>query len=546
VAARRPPWTTVGDFAIVRRMGARLRLPSPSLTPLAFALLLATGCDKLTGGDEEKKEGADTPAKTADEPTKQPDDAATKKPEDDAAKEPAGDGGPDDATKQAEEAAKQAEAARLAAEAAAKKAEDDAKTRPVTLSGIQVKPAGGFFGGSGMLEITAKAKLNQALGNSTYVHLKSLCKKDDLVVSDVGYLNAHYTKPLEQYAVGEEADVSGNLYTQGLKSSLSPCQLEFRVGGMLGGISVDVGKACWDGTTVTDGACEPVLAPVAMSGATLPVEVQQLDVARGGGMGSATVLDLSYLLRINEVQGNDVRLTYKTTCRAGGKAFVDLGQGNLSPGAFSYESGETVARSASLYWSSAFELTEAPNDCDITTSLWKTRPGTFGEYEEIRIKDSCFKSDKLVEGRCDPAAPPAPAPAPLEADSLTVDDVRLELTEPYGMTGKLQLKIQADLTMAKRVTQNDGVTAKVSCKAGKENRVESAYLFGTELYYLEPGETTRMTANAFGSPALDAKPKTCKVEFFGGPRFSPSGSDGVSLGAFCLKKDKVTAGAKGC
>jgi hypothetical protein len=76
--------------------------------------------------------------------------------------------------------------------------------------------------------------------------------------------------------------------------------------------------------------------------------------------------------------------------------------------------------------------------------------------------------------------------------------------------------------------------------------VESAYLFGTELYYLEPGETTRMTASAFGSPALDAKPKSCKVEFFGGPRFSPTGAEGVSLGAFCLKKDKVTKGAKGC
>jgi len=85
---------------------------------------------------------------------------------------------------------------------------------------------------------------------------------------------------------------------------------------------------------------------------------------------------------------------------------------------------------------------------------------------------------------------------------------------------------------------------KVSCKAGKENRVESAYLFGPELYYLQAGETARMTASAFGSDALDVKPKTCKVEFFGGPRFSPSGSDGVELGAFCLKKDKVKAGGK--
>ncbi len=528
------------------------RAPSSSLTHMAFGLLLATGCDKLTGGEEEKKEGDAVPAKAED------DDAAKKKAEEEAAKKKtaedeakkADEGGDAKALSADEEAAKkakeEAEAAAKQAEEEAAKAAEDAKSRPVNLSDIQVKTTGSMFGGSGMLEITAKAKLNQALGSSTYVHIKSLCKKDDRIVADVGYLNAHYSKPLEQYAVGEEADVTGHLYAQGLKSALSPCQFEFRVGGMGGGLSANVGHACWDGSTVTNGMCDPALAPVAMSGASTAVEVTQLDVSRGGGLGGSKGLDLVFMLQINEVQSNDVRLTFKTACRVNGKTFADLGQGNLMAGPFNYESGEIVARAANLYWNSAYELTESPNDCDISTSLWKNKAGTFGEYEEIRIKDSCFKDEKLSDGRCNPAAPAVPPASPLVADSVVVDEVRLELAEPYGATGKFQLKIQADLTMAKTVTQTDGVTAKVSCKAGKENRVESAYLFGTELYYLEPGETARMTANAFGSPPLDAKPKTCKVEFFGGPRFSPSGADGVDLGTFCLKKDKVTKGAKGC
>ena len=65
--ARPTPWTTVGDFAIVRRMGApraRLRLLS-SATTLALGLLFAPGCDKLSGG-EEKKDG-DASAKTAED-----------------------------------------------------------------------------------------------------------------------------------------------------------------------------------------------------------------------------------------------------------------------------------------------------------------------------------------------------------------------------------------------------------------------------------------------------------------------------------------------
>jgi hypothetical protein len=521
---------------------AQRRLSS-SFTPLAFGLLLTAGCEKLTGGEEEKKEGdAVTKTDDADAKKKAEEEAAKKKAEDtkDIA-EDAKHAAEDAATKKALE---EAEAARKAAEEAAKKAEEEAKSRPITLSNIQVKTSGGMFGGSGMLELSAKAKLNQALGNSTYVHIKSLCKKDDRLVADVGYLNADYSKQLEQYAVGEEANITGSIYTQGLKSSLSPCQFEFRVGGMGGGLSVNVGQACWSGSAVTDGPCDPALVPVAMSGATTPIEVAQLDVTRGG-LGSKG-LDLVYLMQINETQSNDVRLTFKTACRVGGKSFTDLGQNNLTAGPFTYESGETVARAANLYWNSVYELTESPNDCDITTSLWKTKAGTFGEYEELRIKDSCFKEDKLSDGRCNPAAPPVPAPAPLGAESVTVDEVKLELAEPYGATGKFQLKIQADVTMVKTVTQSDGVTAKVSCKAGKENRVESAYLFGTELYYLEPGETARMTSSAFGSPPLDVKPKSCKVEFFGGPRFSPSGTDGVDLGAFCLKKDKVTKGAKGC
>lgn len=531
---------------MVRRMGApraQFRLLS-SATLLALGLLLATGCDKLTG--EEKKEG-DAPAKTDDDAAKKKADEDAKKKADDAKKTDGDDAKKKAADEEAKKAA-DAEAAKKAEEEAAKrKAEEEAKSRPVNLSNIAVKATGGMFGGgSGMLELSAKAKLNQALGNSTYIHIKSMCKKDDLVVSDVGYLNAHYSKPLEQYAVGEEADITGSIYTQGLKATLSPCQFEFRVGGIGGGISVLVGQACWDGSAVTDGACAPAIAPVAMSGATNGVEVFQLDVVRGGGFGGTKGIDLNYLLRINEVQASDVRLTYKTTCRVGGKAFTDLGQGNLTAGPFNYESGETVARSTSLYWNSAYGFTEAPNDCDVVTSIWKTKAGTFGEYEELRIKESCFKDDKLADGRCSPAATPVPAPAALVADSATIDEVLLKLAEPYGMPGKFQLQIQADINMAKTVTQNDGVTAKVSCKVGAENRVESAYLFGTELYYLEPGETTRMTANAFSSPALDAKPKSCKVEFFGGPRFSPTGSDGVSLGAFCLKKDKVTKGAKGC
>ncbi|MCA9653763.1 MAG: hypothetical protein H6712_12005 [Myxococcales bacterium] len=516
------------------------RFGTPASISLALGLLLLGGCDK--GGEEEKKD--DEAAAKTDEESKKADDEEAKKADDEEAKKADDEEAKKTADEEAKKAEEEAAAKKAEEEAAAKKAEEEAKSRPVALSDLAVKTMGGMFGGTGMLEVSAKATVNQVLGDSTYVHIKSLCKKDDLLIADVGYLNAHYSKPLEQYGVGEEAEVKGSIYTQGLKSALSPCQFELRVGGLGGGLSVPVGEACWDGSKVADGKCDPALAPVAMSGGGAPIEVHQLDVERGGGFGGSKGLNLEYLLKISEPQDNNVRITFKTACRVGGKSFADLGQANLSAGPFKYESGETIARSAGLYWSSSFELDDAPNDCDITTSLWRTKAGTFGEYEELRLQDSCFKDGKLTTGRCDPSTPPPPPPAPLVAESVVVDDVRLELAEPYGATGKFQLKIQADVTLQQPVTQNDGVTAKVSCKAGKENRVETAYLFGTELHYLQPGETTRMTANSFGSTPLDTKPKSCLVEFFGGPRFSPTGAEGVDLGKFCLKKDKVKKGAK--
>ncbi|MEM7157864.1 MAG: hypothetical protein AAF799_33800 [Myxococcota bacterium] len=507
---------------------------------VALGLLVGSGCDRLPGGDDGANK-ADAEADATPKAEEQTKSLVEVQREEEAAKAKQAAEAEAAKAKQAAEAKAQADAE---AAAAAKKAADEQSRRPVKLDEIAVKTMGSMFSSSGMIEVRAKATLNQALGTSTYVHIKSLCKREDELLADVGYLNAHYTKPLEQYAVGEQAEIKGNLYTQGSKVTPKLCQFEFRVGGMGGGLSVPVGHACWKDGSVTPGQCDPVLVPIAMSGAKHPIEVSSLDVTPGGSIGGSKNLTLDYLLKIQEPMANNVRLTFKTACRVGDRSFADLGQANLSAGPFKYESGETVARTASLYWSSAFEFADAPDDCDVTTSLWRTKTGTFGEYEEVRLQDACFKAGTLTETRCDPTAAPPPAAAPLAAESIVVDEVQLALAEPYGATGKFQLKIQADITLELPVTQNDGVTAKVSCKAGKDTRVESAYLFGTELYYLLPGETTRMTASAFGSHALEVEPKSCRVEFFGGPRFSPSGSDGVELGSFCLKKGKVKKGGR--
>jgi hypothetical protein len=247
------------------------------------------------------------------------------------------------------------------------------------------------------------------------------------------------------------------------------------------------------------------------------------------------------VLKINEPQDSSARLTLKSACQVGETKFVDMGQANLMAGPFQYESGESIARTTSLFWNPAFGFVDAPNLCDITVAVWAPKKGTsYGEYEEVLLKQACFRDDKVGDGKCDPASAIASAPTPADADSLAIDNVIMETVEPYGAKGdRFQLKLQVDATVKKPVDQSSGVNAKVTCKVGKTARVETAYLYGIELYYLAAGETTRMSTNAFTSNAMEKQPTSCEAEFTAGRRFSPTGEEEVPLGKWCLNRGKL-------
>jgi hypothetical protein len=509
-----------------------LRRSAPRLAACVAALFALTACDKLMGDDEEKKEDEASAKAEDDKPAEDEKKEDEKKEEDDAKK-------PEDEAKLAAEA----EAKRIAEEAEAKRIADEEakKKQPLVLSDMEVVSRGGMFGSGGSLELKAKAKLNEKLASSTYVHVKAMCKKDDQVISDVGYLNADYSKPLEQYEAGEEAAITGTIFTQGLTAALSPCKLEFRLGGF-GGISVPVGDFCYDGSSTKEGKCEPEIAAIALSGATKPLEIAGLAVKAGGGYGGGSGLGIDYSVKVNKPQDQNARLTLKTACDVGGKKLVDLTQANMSSGPFTYESGESLARSGNLFWNPAFAFTAAPDTCDVTFALWTNKPGAWGSYDVTEISRSCYKSGAVSDGACDPSKPTSGTAAKITKENLELSDVTMTLQEPYGAAGKKQLVLQVDATAKEFIDQQEGINATVTCKVGSEKRVETAYLFSVDLYYLEPGETTRMSSTSFTSPPMDSAPKSCEVAFTGGQRYSPSGTTAVDLGKFCLKKDKVKAG----
>lgn len=511
-----------------------LRRSAPRLAACVTALFVLTACDKLTGGGEDEKKDEDVAAKTEED----------EKPAEDEKKED--EKKAEDEKKSAEDekkAADEAEAKRLADEAEATRLADEEakKKQPIVLSNVEVTSRSGMFGSGGSLEIKAKAKLNEKLATSTYVHIKSMCKKDDQVISDVGYLNADYTKPLEQYEAGEEAAITGTIYTQGLTAALSPCKMEFRLGGF-GGISVPIGEFCYDGSATKEGKCEPEIAAIAQSGASKPLEIADLKVTPGGGYSGGSGIGVDYLVKVNKPQDQNARLTLKTACEVNGKKFVDLTQANMSSGPFTYESGEALARNGNLFWNPSFAFTAAPDTCDVSFALWTNKPGTWGEYDVTELQRSCYKGGAVSTGACDPSKPTTGTAAKITKENMELSDVTMTLQEPYGAAGKKQLVLQVDATAKEFINQQEGLNATVTCKVGSEKRVETAYLFSVDLYYLEPGETTRMSSTSFTSPPMDSAPKSCEVAFTGGQRYSPAGTTSVDLGKFCLKKDKVKAG----
>lgn len=529
-------------------MSATVSAPrSPKLVHALVALaLFLPACDKITGGDKEPAKSDDGgAAKTGTE-----DDAKKKAADEEEAKKKAAE---EEAKKKAsateDEAKKKAaeeEAKKKAAEEAAKKkAEEDAK-KAILLSEIKIASAGGMFGGSsaGALKIDAKAKFNEAINTGTYVHMKALCKKDARTFADVSQLSlVDYSKQLHQFAAGETTNLSGSIFTQGIEAAMSPCQIEFRLGAGYGGVSVPLGTSCFDGKEAKDGPCDPPIAAAAMSGSTLPIEVADLTVKPDASYGGAPGININEVLQINSAIGDNAQMVIKSACMNGTQKLVDTQFPYLSAGPFKYEPGESLSRPVRMYWNPAFAFTEAPKQCDVTFLLRQQKTGSWTEYDETVLKRGCYKDEKVTDGACDPAAPAAPADAPLTAASITIDGVKAELAAPYGAgPNQFNLKVQYDVTIKTPVDGSGMIESNVTCKIGSESRVEKMWFSGVELHYLDVGETTRMTGQGYGSEPLAGNPKSCEIKFTVGNRMGAAPATPIELGKFCLKKGKLKAG----
>ncbi len=505
---------------------------APRFVPvLASAAIGLVACDRILG-DAEKSDEQTEPAEVETEDAKKED---AKKEEKEV--KPDSD---EQAVKRAEEEVLKAEEEARKAQEEARKAEEAEAALPIALSDIALT-ARGY--GNGSLDITATGKLNKPIDSGTFVRAKVVCKDGDRFFADVAWMGGDGVKQLQDHAVGESATFRGWAFSQGVKTPMSPCQIDFKLsGGSSSTLAVDLRTACYDGTTTKLGPCEPPVAAAAMSAEGAPLEVQDLVVEKYSGYGASGQLSTSYVMTIKKPQTDQSHVTLKAACAVGTAKFVDMAHHRFDASPFTYESGESVARAATLFYNPAFGFADAPGLCDIDIALWTPVAGSYGDYTKTSLERACFREGRMSAGKCDPAAAEPPPAAPVAVDSLRIDTVEMKVVEPYGGTGdRFQLELHADATVLKTVDQRASVQAKVTCKIGNTARVETAYPYGVELYYLEPGETTRLTTTTFSSSPLEAKPRSCEAEFVAGERYAPSGAASVALGKWCAKKDKVKA-----
>jgi len=519
--------------------------PASRLPALACVLLSSTlvlpACDKL-GGDKtgaepdaaptKTDEGDDAKRKTEQDAKKAADEAAAKLKAEQDAKKAADD---EDSKKKAE----------LEAEAK-RQADEDAK-KPVLLTDIAITTAGGMFGGAGALKIDAKAKFNEAINSGTYVHVKATCKKDARIFADVAQVNlTDYSKQLHQFAVGETTALNGQVFAQGIDSAMTPCQFDFRLGAGFGGVSVPLAIACFDGATKL-GPCDPPIAAAAMSGATLPLDVVDVVVKAEAAYGGTPGISINSVLQVNKPIEDNAQLVIKGACVSGTRKFVDTQTPYLGAGPFKYVPGESLARPVRMFWNPAFAFTEAPSLCDVSFMLRKLQTGSWSEYDQTMLERGCFKEGGYVEGACEAAAAAPPVAAALDATTAAVDAVVIELAAPYGAgPNQFNLKVQADVTAKAPIQEGFSLEANATCKVGSTARVEKPWLSGVELHFLETGETSRISGQAFTSEALAGSPKSCEVVFTAGNRVGGAAPAApaapVELGRWCLKKGKLNAG----
>jgi len=420
---------------------------------------------------------------------------------------------------------------------APRSAPDLDERQPLELSAFHVADEAGF--GHPSLTVRAKALVVQDLDSANYVQAKALCRVGTRTLADTGYINADPAHALGDLHPGDVASLSGSLFTQGLEPEHGPCQFEFRLAAGASAASVPLGEICWSEGMVREGRCVPSIAATPPPHGGPPLLVHDLGIREAQGFAAQGSLQADYVIEVREPPDSSSRLTLKAVCLVGETRFAAVRTATLTAGPFRFESGESLYRSANLFYDPVYEFESPPQQCELEVALWRRAGGRTGQDEKVELARACYRRPATTPGRCEQAATTASIAA---QEALKLGRVVIEVVEPFGSKGqRYHLKLTADATVLEPVDPFTSLTASVTCKVGKAAIVDTAYLNGVDLFYLEAQETARLSSTAFTSGMEDV-PHNCEVTFVAGRRFAPMDAAQVELEHYCLRRGKTSVG----
>lgn len=392
------------------------------------------------------------------------------------------------------------------------------------------------------LGLRARARIHQDIDHASYVQAKAVCRARQRWLADTGYVNSDQAHPLADLEPGDVVSLTGSLFSQGLDPEHGACELEFRLAGSTTPAHVPLATACWSEGETTSGRCNPPLQPVASTGtegSLAPMLAHDLGVREPEDFATRGSLTADYVLELLEPRHASARVTLKAACTVDDTRFVAVVPTHLTTGPFEYARGESVYRTASLFYEPMYGFARAPSPCNLELALWTRPDPRHSQYDKLVLLRGCYVDDEVSSTPC-PTPPPAYAPM---GESLRLGNTDIQVVEPYGYKGKrYQLKILADVTLLGAVDQFTSITAHVTCRVGESARVDTAYLQGIDLFYLEPGETARLTSTAFNSNGIEDEPINCEASFTAGRRFAPIGAANVDLGHTCYRRGRTQPG----
>jgi len=399
--------------------------------------------------------------------------------------------------------------------------------RALEIHDITVSPARDVASAAA-ISVGANVAWIDPVPDSTGLAVKAVCRHGPHALASVASATVADGRPWADHVAGDRLPITATLLHPGMTRFPVPCDVQFELELGSAGRSDRMHTACWTGSSVADGPCEPVISGVAADEDDAPpLEIHDLSA-----IPAAPGFELRYVLRLNRIPRPPSHVAIESSCDLDGLRLVDV----QAVAAFDHRlaMGESIARSTPMFWDPAFALAESPKRCRIDIAVWKQFDGSFAP---VALGTWCLRDGTVVE-RCEPA--PRREPAPASSASVSIRPTVQWLAPQAEVGGPYTMALRVQAQTRERIDRR--LEVEVQCAD-----VPTSWTADWPLIYLDAGGTTRFGWQPFVEEPLTSLPRSCELQFsLAADEGSPSArapSPALALATYCWRTGKLGRGA---